>query len=188
MRWLAVLAALLLLAGCAALKLPPAPLNGFSASGRISVRSGSDAHYANFGWQAEPQADRLSFGNPLGQILAELEVSYFDDAPIHAVLRDADGNAREGAPEVLLVDATGMQLPVAGLRWWMQGLPAPGKATSRETAEGRLIEQDGWRILASDFFEQTPVPRGPRKVELKRGDMTVRIVISEWQWQTSSRP
>ncbi|MDR3411135.1 MAG: lipoprotein insertase outer membrane protein LolB [Formivibrio sp.] len=178
----------LALAGCAGMKLPPAPQDGFSANGRVSIRSGNDAHYANFGWQAEPQTDRLSLGNPLGQTLAQLEIHYLGGQPSYAILSDADGKTRKGTPEALLFDATGMRLPVAGLRWWLQGVPAPGAAESHAVAEGQLIEQDGWRILASDFSETQPTRRGPRKIELTRGDVSVRIVISEWQWQTSPQP
>ena len=183
-----LLVLLLLLAGCAGLKTPPVPLNGFSASGRVSIRAGSDSHYANFGWQAEREADRLSFGNPLGQTLAELEIHYQRGLADYAILRDSDGRARSGEPESLLYESTGMRLPVAGLRWWLQGLPAPGAASQRTTAEGTLIEQDGWQVLASDYSETSPAPRGPRKIVLTRDDVTVRIVISEWQWQTSPQP
>ncbi len=178
----------LLVAGCAGLKTPIAPLDGFAASGRVSIRAGDESHYANFGWQAERQTDRLSFGNPLGQTLAELEIHYQQAVPTYAILRDSDGKAQTGEPESLLLKSTGMRLPVAGLRWWLQGLPAPGEANVQQTEAGRLIEQDGWRVLASDFAETSPALRGPRKIVLTRGDVTVRIVISEWQWQTSLRP
>lgn len=178
----------LLLAGCAGLKTPPVLPDGFSASGRVSIRAGSDSHYANFGWQAEPQSDRLSFGNPLGQTLAELEIHYRNSQPVYAVLRDENGKAQVGEPEALLFESTGMRLPVTGLRWWLQGLPAPGVADTRMTEEGVRIEQDGWQILASDFSETSPVPRGPRRIVLTRDEVAVRIVISEWQWQTSPRP
>lgn len=183
--WLVLL---LLLAGCAALKVPPVPLNGFSVSGRVSIRAGNDAHYANFAWQAESSRDRLSLGNPLGQILAELEIHYVNDVPVSAVLRDADGHARTGNAEALLREATGMSLPVSGLRWWLQGVPAPGDARTQFTEDGLQIEQDGWRIQASDFSETTPVRKGPRKIHLTRDDVSVRIAISEWQWQTLPQP
>ena len=186
-RWM-WLVVLLLLTGCAALKMPPVPLNGFSASGRVSIRAGNDAHYANFAWQAEPSRDRLSLGNPLGQILAELEVQYVNDVPTSAVLRDAEGRAQSGNAEDLLRETTGMSLPVSGLRWWLQGLPAPGNARTQSTEDGLLIEQDGWRIQVSDFSETTPVRKGPRKIYLTRDDVSVRIAISEWQWQTSILP
>lgn len=180
-RFLFALASLLL-AACAGLKPPPAPQNGFSASGRVVVRAGHDAHYANFGWQAAQGIDRLSLDNPLGQTLAELEIRYHNNQAASAVLREANGAAREGEPEALLLETTGMQLPVSGLRWWLQGKPAPGVATSRDTEDGKVIEQDGWHIAVSDYAEITPVRRGPRRVELSRGEITVRIAISEWQW------
>lgn len=183
----ALLCAGMLLAGCAGMKLPPAPQDGFSASGRVVVRSGNDAHYANFGWQAAVGNDRLSLGNPLGQVLAELEIRYRGQVPVAAVLRDADGSVREGLPEAILLETTGMRLPVSGLHWWLQGLPAPGEAQSRDTPDGRVIEQDGWLIVASDYEQTQPLRRGPRRIELSRGEVRVRIVISEWQWTSRQR-
>ncbi|SFN97648.1 outer membrane lipoprotein LolB [Formivibrio citricus] len=174
----------LLLAACAGLQPPPPPLNGFSASGRVVVRAGNEAHYANFGWQAAQGMDRLSLDNPLGQTLAELEIDYRNNQPVRAVLRESSGASREGKPEALLLETTGMQLPVTGLRWWLQGKPAPGVAISRDTEDGRVIEQDGWHIATSDYAEAVPVKRGPRRIELSRGEISVRIVISEWQWTT----
>jgi outer membrane lipoprotein LolB len=177
----------LALSACAGLKPPPAPLDGFSASGRVVVRASNDAHYANFGWQTAPSLDRLSLDNPLGQTLAELEIRYHNSQPASAVLREANGTIREGSAERLLFETTGMQLPLSGLRWWLQGKPAPGYANSRDTEDGRVIDQDGWHIVASDYSEVLPVRRGPRRIELSRGDVKVRIVISEWQW-TSPHP
>ncbi len=187
MKQVIVLACTLLLAACAGLKAPPAPQDGFSASGRVSVRSGEDAHYANFAWLAEARHDRLSLGNPLGQILAELEISHRDGEPGQAVLRDAEGGVRTGEAQTVLLEATGMRLPVAGMRWWLQGLPAPGEASLSDDGQTRVIEQDGWIVQAGDFGQQNPL-RGPRRIVLTRGDMVVRIVISEWQWQNSPRP
>lgn len=186
LRWFYLLVALLLLVGCAGLK--PAPQNGFSAAGRVSIRSGSESHYANFEWQSEPKSDQISFNNPLGQTLAELSLYYRGIASDYAVLTDSDGKSRVGDPEQLLRDATGMQLPVSGLRWWLQGQAAPGEATRSDTPDGVRIEQDGWQILATDFSETIPVRRGPHKIVLTHGDVTVRIAISEWQWQTSLQP
>lgn len=187
MRRAILLAGALLLAGCAGLKAPPAPQDGFSASGRVSIRSGEESHYANFAWLAQARLDRLSLGNPLGQILAELEISHQDGEPVQAVLRDAGGGVRTGEAEAVLLEATGMRLPVAGMRWWLQGLPAPGEASLRDDGQIRVIEQAGWIVQAGDFGQQNPL-RGPRRITLTHGDMVVRIVISEWQWQTSPRP
>lgn len=188
MRGRLLLLGTLLLAGCFSMKLPPVPTNGFSATGRVGVRSGSESNYANFSWQSQPQSDLVSFGNPLGQTLAELEIHYKNGVAEYAMLTDGEGHSQIGEPEQLLLETTGMRLPVGGLRWWLQGKPAPGAASSVTSANDVNIGQDGWQIVATDFAETEPVQRGPRKITLTRDGIAVRIVISEWQWQTSPQP
>ena len=181
--WLAVLA----LAGCTT--LPPAPQGGHSASGRVSIRNGSDAHYANFEWESAPTKDRIALNTPLGQTVAELHVSYVGEKAVHAVLRQSDGQSQSAdEPDLLLAEATGWRLPVSGLRWWLLGRPAPGAAREEATESGKRIFQDGWQIDASQFSEPAPGHSVPGKLELRRDDLVVRIVISEWQWQTSTQP
>lgn len=181
--WLAVL----VLAGCTT--LPPAPLGGHLASGRVSIRNGSDAHYANFEWESAPTKDRIALNTPLGQTVAELQVSYVGEKAVHAVLRQSDGQSQSAdEPDLLLAEATGWRLPVSGLRWWLLGQPAPGAAREEATESGKRIFQDGWQIDASQFSEPAPGHSVPGKLELRRDDLVVRIVISEWQWQTSTQP
>lgn len=170
------------------MRVPPVLNDGFSASGRMSIRNGSDSHYANFGWQSAPVSDQISLGNPLGQTVAELVIRYQGNQAIYATLTDAEGRTQAGEAEQLLFDNTGMRLPVFGLRWWLQGKAAPGEAEIAHTEAGTQIDQAGWHILASDFSESSPSPRGPRKIVMTRADLAVRIVISEWQWQSTPQP
>jgi len=185
-RWL-LLGVALLLGGCAT--TPPAPVDGHSASGRVSIRNGGESHYANFEWESAPTRDRIALNTPLGQTVAELEVSYAGAKATHAVLRQRDGQARTAdEPDSLLAETTGFRLPVSGLRWWLLGRPAPGTAREEFIESGKRIFQDGWQIDASQFSEPVPGRSVPGKLELRRDDLTVRIVISEWQWQTSTQP
>lgn len=185
MRGLLALLAVLL-AACTT--PPPAPLDGHSASGRVVIRNGGESHYANFEWESAPARDRIALNTPLGQTVAELEVSYSGTAVTLAVLRQGDGSSQVADdPDALLASATGFRLPVSGLRWWLLGRSAPGKAAREEVTDtGKRIFQDGWQIDASQFSEPVPGQRVPGKLELRRDDLSVRIVISEWQWQTSN--
>jgi outer membrane lipoprotein LolB len=184
---LIVLMAALLLTACTT--TPLAPMGGHSASGRLSIRNGGDAHYANFEWESAPSRDRIALNTPLGQTVAELQVSYAGEKAVHAVLRQSDGQSQSAdEPDLLLAEATGWRLPVSGLRWWLLGQPAPGAVREEATESGKRIFQDGWQIDASQFSEPVPGRSVPGKLELRRDDLTVRIVISEWQWQTSNQP
>jgi len=100
------------------------------------------------------------------------------------VLVDAEGHssfARDG--DALLLQATGWHLPVVGLRYWVRGLPAPGIESIPVYDEaGHLsrLEQSGWVInyYKYQLVEGAPMPS---KMQLARDDVSVRLVIKQWQ-------
>ena len=167
--WLAWLA-MALLAGCAGVQVgaPEAalgpPLQSFSAAGRISLRQGDRSDHLQFDWQHSPQRDLMLFSTPLGQGLAELG-------------RDASGAwlAMPGAQERRAADLAelaqrvfGAPLPLDVLADWLRGAQ-PG-------LEGLA---DGWRIVITETmpYDQR---RLPRRLEVRRGDVELRIVIDTW--------
>jgi len=98
--------------------------------------------------------------------------------------RDADGKKiRAADAEGLLLQTTGWELPVTGLRYWVRGLPVPRVyASERRDVQGRLLalEQSGWAIsyIRYHFIEGVG---WPAKLRLARDDVTVKLVIDEWQ-------
>src|SRR5512144_217817 len=126
--------ALLLLAGCAmrpvtpatSARLPdPAQLTEWSARGRLAVAANGEGGSGTFTWeQAGPQT-QLRLRGPLGagglDIATDGATLRVQDAAGHAV----DGDAARAALERQL----GVALPLAELRYWLLGVPAPG-ATS----------------------------------------------------------
>ena len=187
-RFLITLLLSVLLTGCINMRVPAVLNDGFSASGRMSIRHGAESHYANFGWQSSPNSDQIALGNPLGQTVAELQIYYQKNQAVYATLTDAQGQIQAGEAEQLLFDNTGLRLPVFGLRWWLQGQAAPGEAKISHDEVGTHIDQSGWQILASDYMQHSPTLRGPRKIVMTRADLAVRIIISEWQWQSTPQP
>jgi outer membrane lipoprotein LolB len=167
--WLAWLA-MALLAGCAGVPVgePEAalgpPLQSFSAEGRISLRQGDRSDHLQFDWQHSPQRDVMLFSTPLGQGLAELG-------------RDASGAwlAMPGAPErraanlgELAQRVFGAPLPLDVLADWLRG--------AQPMLEGVT---DGWRIVITETMPYHQ-RRLPRRLEVRRGDVDLRIVIAGW--------
>jgi len=188
MRFLAGLLAVLLLAGCTTTPAPrsstsAATLSAWQFNGRVSLTRGEEGWHAGLHWQEQAGSFFLRVSGPLGQGGFQLN----GDAR-GVVLVDADGQtyAAQDA-DTLLVQVTGWQLPVSGLRHWIRGLPEPAagqaQATRDEAGQLRRLEQSGWTIN----YQRYQVVDGislPAKLRLAREDIAVRIVIDQWQLGT----
>lgn len=169
---LAWVAATLLLAACSGMPTagdvePPLgpPLERFAAEGRISLRQGERSDHLQFDWQHAPGRDVVLFSTPLGQGLAEL---------------GHDGGAawlkQAGRPELradglpaLTAQLFGTPLPLEALAGWLGGAQPDQRG-----------EVDGWHI---EVVEVAPYRqhRLPRRVDVRRDDIELRIVVTEWR-------
>ncbi|MFP5505683.1 MAG: lipoprotein insertase outer membrane protein LolB [Gammaproteobacteria bacterium] len=178
----------LLVAGCT--QLPPRPTAATAAwsvpawpdwemRGRIAVRAGEEGWHASLAWRQTGEAFDLNLSGPLGQGALRL---HGDAAGV--TLERADGlRDRAADADSLLLRHTGWSLPVSGLRYWVQGLAAPGRPAEWERgADGRplRLRQDGWDIRYVEY-QQTPdrSPR-PRRIELARDGLSARLLIDSW--------
>ena len=99
------------------------------------------------------------------------------------VILTTDNKSYQAArPEALLKHQTGWHIPVANLYYWIRGLPAPGSPFEKITdSENRLasLQQQGWEI---SFLRYTSIKALdlPTKIFMKRPDLELRLVISEW--------
>lgn len=92
---------------------------------------------------------------------------------------------RSGDPDALMEAATGWQLPLESLTWWIRGLPAPtGNSRLLFDARGELaiIRQDGWEIRYDRWHElQGNTPALPARITALKDNKRVRVVVSDWQ-------
>lgn len=152
----------------------------YSVTGRVAVNADGRGYSASFTWQHHHESDRVDVSNPLGQILARLEL-----APGVARLVDADGVLQESDDiEGLAESRLGWRLPVRGMRYWLLGLADPTRfsAASQDEAQRRVLQQDGWQITytADDG-------KAPTRMVLQRPDLEVRVALYEWQLSAEAR-
>jgi len=177
------------LAGCASVNATRAFDTGGAAtsqfySGRFAAnyeRYGRpEGVQGTFHWEERGGNVRLDLVSPLGQTLAVVT-----STPSGATL-DLPNQPPRNAPEVdsLMENALGFALPVAGLRDWLHGKPAPGTpANATRDAQGRLatLAQNGWSVRYVDWQQPADQSTQPRRIDLDRaGDaspMSVRLVI-----------
>ncbi len=179
------------LAGCASPRqAPPDPesawqqrqgrlqaLEHWQADGRLAVRLEADGGQAGFSWTQAGPDYRLRLTGPWGQGGAVLEVGEGE-----AVLDAGEGRRYRGrSARALLASVYGWDIPVAGLRYWLVGLPGEGDDYSLDRF-GRLerVRWRGWQITYASYGRIEDVSL-PTDIRVSRGANTeVKVVIDEW--------
>ncbi|MEX0951453.1 MAG: lipoprotein insertase outer membrane protein LolB [Gammaproteobacteria bacterium] len=198
MNRLFIILLLALLAGCAQLR-GPAPLapaqqadawaqhqaaladfNAWMLRGRIAIRTADDSWSASLHWREQPPDYNLRIVAPLGRGTVELAGN------AELVTMQAPDQPEQTAPdaETLLLQNLGWSVPLAGLTYWVRGLPAPDWAVDRLTldANGRLatLEQAGWGLKVSDYLQSDGLHL-PRRLELIHDEFRLRLVAQSWE-------
>ena len=169
-----------LLAACAAGPVV-APAPAFELAGRIAVRFQDRGFASAVRWKQTGGNDEIWLTAPLGQTIAFLQA----DAA-GAMLTAADQKQyRASSIESLTRSALGWRFPVAGMRYWVLGQPAPGMtlaAVERNDA-GHItrFRQDDWQVA----FNYAAASLAPSRLEIVGSDAEIRFVIDSW---TTAQP
>ncbi len=195
MRHLLFLSITLFIAGCVApMPVPPADpeatwqsrqqdlskVNDWRLNGRLAITRGSEAWHLKLNWRQKPEGYEIFLSGPFGagvKLVGNPQSVVLHDAEHHAYY------ARE--PELLLYAHTGVLMPVTGLRYWILGLPDPGKNHTNQThldAYGRLAElqQRDWTVRFRDYVAVKQYQL-PERLFIESEDIEVRLVVDNWQ-------
>lgn len=187
----------LLLAGCRTTP-PPAPvigpgadapwpeqhaalerLDNYSLSGRVAVAANGQGFSGAMRYQQQPRHSDLALDGPLGMggfrvALDGEELAISNSRGVHL-----DGAAAREELEKSL----GFSLPIAELRWWLLGIPAPGEANidaDSSSGEIRGFEQGGWRIS----IETRAPALGfalPQRLIATHDGARLKLLVERWQ-------
>ncbi|KGM56690.1 hypothetical protein N799_02990 [Lysobacter arseniciresistens ZS79] len=105
----------------------------------------------------------------------------------HALLEGLEGGPRHGADaRLLLLEATGWDIPVEALGDWVRGARSQAAGPARIEYGANLLpwvmEQGGWRIE----YEWPELPASeaaaplPARLDATRGEARVRLIVDEW--------
>lgn len=155
----------------------------WTLQGRVAISRGDKGGNGRIEWQQDDDAYRLALSAPVTRQSWRLA----GDA-VRARIDGLDGGPREG-PDAsrLLLDATGLEIPVAALASWARGARADaarfGPARLGFDAQGGLAQlvQGGWTIDYVAWQPATgPIGRLPLRLEAERGDAKVRLIVDAW--------
>ncbi|WP_323752384.1 lipoprotein insertase outer membrane protein LolB [Marinobacter sp.] len=198
-----LLALLFAITGCTTIQLEPLPegmteqppvdwatrsteltqFNHWLLSGKLAVKQPSDSGTAVINrWQQHNESYELALSSSfLGMGSTQLK-----GVPgyIHLTMPNGD-SYQSSEPEKLIQAATGWQLPIDNLTWWIKGLPAPDgdfRLLFDEQNKLAILKQNGWEIRYDRWhpFIDT-LPELPARITALKGDKRVRVVISRWQ-------
>jgi outer membrane lipoprotein LolB len=146
--------------------------------GRVSLIKGEQGWHASLNWREDAGRYRLDLSGPLGQGAVRIEG---DDTSVR--LQTADGREYVSRnADALVQTVTGWQFPVAGIRYWVRGVPVPGEQAVVDTdASGRLVHlvQSGWDIRY-ERFQDLEGRAWPTRLRLTADDVSVLLVVHEW--------
>ena len=176
------------------------------SEGRLAVDTGERAFQGTFRWQQRGDELELTVrGFPLRSVV--LRVSGTPQA-LTVTARGSDTRVLDD-PETQLSEMLGWWLPVGSLHAWLLGLPDPQFPSSTSVGpEGTLagLEQRLWRVdyasyqlgggraAAESASGGASAASGgdallvPRRIDLKHGELGLRLTIDDWRIDTPSEP
>ncbi len=191
---------LLLLVGCANVPFPPEPvdspeqswetrqkqlgeLKNWQLSGRVIVSNNeNDAWRLDVIWQQQQDNYQIQISGPLGMGKVRLHGS--DDG---VFFYDSDGRAYYAQePEQLLLEHTGVFMPVTSLYYWVRGLPDPAiksELTSQLDNWGRLsqLRQNGWTVDLKRYIQINTLQLPDKLFIHNEENVEVRMVVDMWE-------
>ena len=192
-RSLLVLFLLVTLASCA--RVPPLPdvddpdlawqqhqlrleqVTDWRLNGRLLVVNDHETWNTSIHWRQQGAAYQLMITAPLGQGSLRLV------GDVGQVTLETHQGERwqSGDPEALLANQLGWRVPVAALRYWVMGLPAPGPHRRELNSAGLLaqLSQGEWEIEFRDYRDRDGLLL-PGRVFANNHQARVRLVIGEW--------
>jgi outer membrane lipoprotein LolB len=189
-RRVAACGVLLLAGGCAS--LPPASdagswparraelqaLQTWTLDGRVAVATAAEGFSGGLAWRQDGALADINLRGPLGGTALSIRL---DGAEM--TVTDGDGASIAGVDaRAYVASQMGAALPVAELRYWLVGVPAPG-LPHQETigADGRLarLEQAGWQLRYSRYQAVDSLAL-PVRIDIESETARLRLVVSSW--------
>lgn len=195
-RWTGAGILALLLCGCATQATAPVladaaqqamllrELGAFTLDGRVAVRAGDEGWQANVRWRQEGEVSSVRLSGPFGA--GALQVRYDGEA---LWLTTSRGQTLRGEEATLaLRQQLGFDPPIAELRHWLLGRPAPhAQDAALEASTNGLpatLRQRDWQLAFEEYRAATlrrNVVQMPRRIIATREAVRLRLVVDRWK-------
>ncbi|GGZ66909.1 outer-membrane lipoprotein LolB [Lysobacter xinjiangensis] len=145
--------------------------------GRVAISNARDAGSGRLEWRQSGARFEVSLTAPITRQGWRLS-----GGPGGATLDGLPGGPREGGDaEALLREATGWEIPVRSLPYWVRGLRTDPRGAVLQFGPGgrpSRLSEGGWTIDYS--WPADAQAELPSRVEARRDDARVRLVVDRW--------
>jgi outer membrane lipoprotein LolB len=142
--------------------------------GRTAVSLGDQGWQASLDWRQNEDTSELHLAGPLGTGATQVTLT-----PAGV---SVNGAAPSAAQTEKLDEKLGFALPLAQLRYWLLGVPAPGERFEvTQNADGRAasLTQAGWSIEYERYL-QVSDDWLPKLLSMTRAQVRVRVAVDHW--------
>lgn len=160
-------------------------VNNWQINGKIAFINGKERKSANIFWQNNPVTalEQLNLTTYLG--INVLDVTLSDN--IYTV--NVDNNSYQHTDiDYILQSLTGYQLPSQALKSWIKAIPfhSSDKVTLHQETQLPLsitsyYNDKTWQIRYQNYSEIKGIPL-PKRLTIKQQDLTIKLVINQWQF------
>ncbi len=175
---------LLVVAGCATSPTSPAPphrpaleLDAWVLEGRVAMTDGQNSWQSSITWEQRGAGYRIDLVGALGQ--GQIRIRGDEQG---VVLHQGEHSFHAEEADQLLAEATGLSLPISGLRYWLLGLATPDTPVTPVTdAQGRTrqLQQAGWLIHYLNYIQVDEFDL-PQRLRAVYEPFTVQLFIRQW--------
>ena len=132
-------------------------------------------------WQQKDDAYQIKLQDFIGRTVAIIDGS--EDA---VFVKTSKGQQYQGDnAEALIEELFGMQIPVTGLRFWLQGLPQPNSRLDElmlsEEGLAETIRQQGW-LMSYPYYVANDPFKMPSQVLLGIENLSLTVKITQWDF------
>ena len=159
-------------------KAETATISSWDIHGALSAKTKGKGFSATLNWlQSGPSAYQIRLVGPLGggAVLINKKGSTI-------TLQDGAKKSTSTNADQLLMDKTGIRLPVSNLYYWVRGLPAPGSVqTEARDAYNHLstLRQNGYTIHFTQYTSVKGIDL-PSMIRLEGNGVMIKVVIKSW--------
>ncbi len=115
-------------------------------------------------------------------------VAIIDGSPEQVSAKTSKGEQFKGdSSEQLIKQLFDIQIPVAGMRYWLLGLPKPNVEVKQlalnDQGLAELVSQQGWAMNYPYYLEYDPL-KMPSQVLFAYDDIDLTVKVSQWVFNT----
>ena len=153
--------------------------DAWSLTGRVAVAAGGEGFSGSLRYQQQPHRSDLSLDGPMG--IGGVRVAL--DGEEISIATSGGDHLDGAAARAELERRLGFALPLAEMRWWLLGIPAPGDADLIQdgaTGEVEGFVQSGWKVVVNARAAALGFAL-PQRLTVEREGARMKLLVEQWR-------